>query len=388
MSDELERIRQLLSKAQTYLTARRFDTVLQLASQALVLIEKAMGLSSAAAGAPSGAFDAAFAEEHISALELRGMARRHLGQLPASIEDLMLAVGLRRVLAEEEELPSNDLAVALHNLGNTLLALGNAWALAKAQEVYGEAIAIRETLMKTPGHGYVANDLAGTYKARANVECLRARHGQPADLKRARADLERALALRQQLVDVEGRKEFTGALAMTRYSLGDLHGMQFEFGTAVRLLSEALAAMQPLVASGQRHLRDDLALCLSARVLYGIGAAETMPGHPWPVDEAVAAAKLYGELVAEGRADQCAAYGEFVSQRLTPCLYKAGRRDLAAQSLAQSLQIVLDQADKTGAEVFVATAAAMLALPGPVRDELRSASSALHVQIARLEALR
>lgn len=388
MSDsELERVRQLLSKAQTYLKARQFETVLQLAEQAVARIEKAMGLGADGSGAPPAEIDMALAEEHVAALELRGMAKRHLGQLPASVEDLMLAVGLRRTLTADDELPSNDLAVALHNLGNALLMIATAQSLSAALDAYAEAIAIREKLMKTPGHGHVASDLAGTYKARANVEGLRARKGMHAELGKGRADLERALEIRKKLVEIDGRKEFAGALAMTKYSLGDLLGMQFKFGDAIALLSEAVTTMRSLVAAGQRHLRDDLALCLSARVLYGIGAAETIRGQTWPIEAALECAALYGELIAEGRTDQLAAFGEFVSQRAMPCLFKAGKKDLAAQCLAQALKTVLDQAEATGLDAFAQTGALMLALPAPVKAELRRASPGLDAQVARLERL-
>ncbi len=392
MSDsELERIRQLLSKAQTYLKARQFETVLQLADQAIARIEKVMGISRDASGnyvtsddAPAE-IDSGYTEEHVNALELRGMALRHLGRLQESVEALMMAVGLRRSVAEGESLPSNDLAVALHNLGNALLMIATAQSLRAALDAYAEAIAIREKLMKTPGHGHVANDLAGTYKARANVEGLRARKGMPHDFAQAESDLRRALDLRKRLVDVDGRKELAGALAMTKYSLGDLLGMQFKFGDAVALLSEAVATMRSLVAAGQRHLRDDLALCLSARVLYGIGAAETICGQTWPIEAALECAALYGELIAEGRADQLAAFGEFVSQRAMPCLFKSGKKDLAAQCLAQALKVVLDQAEATGLDAFTQTGALMLALPAPVKAELRRASTALDAQVTRLE---
>lgn len=387
---ELERIRSILEKAQTWLDARRFDAAIDGATKAIASIEQAMGLSRrpdgsyvTAPGAPKQ-FDVAFADEQARAHGIRGMAYRHAGQLQVSAQDLMLAAKIRKSLSADDELPSEDLAVTLHNLGNTMVQIATPKAFEMATAVFAEAIAIREKLMATPGHGHVANFLAGTLKAQASVEMLRARNGMPAELERAAADLRRALEIRKRLVEVEGRQEFAGTLAITRYSLADVLGMTLRFVEAVSLLDQAVAQMKSLVGKGQKQLRDDLALCLSARVLYGIGAAETVAGQGWPSAAAIECAALYGALVGEGRLDQLAAFGEFVSQRALPCLFKSGDVPKAAQVLEAALRVMIDRFGDEQPAVVAQLGALMCAVPPPVKDALVRSSPGLAAQLARL----
>lgn len=301
-------------------------------------------------------------------LDTRGKCRRHLGQLDDSVADFEQAVELLQGKGREPP-PDESLATVLHNFGNTLLQMAKAPALQRAVAVFGDAIAIREELIDMPGEESVADHLAGTLKARANAWMLLARLGEATDLAGAERDLERATELRRQLVEDDGQDHLAPALAMTRYTLGDLQGMTFRFGDAIQNMRRAAGAIRRLIDEGQTHRRWELALCLSGAALYGIGGKETGQRPDWPLAETKECAALYVTLLKEGRTDLLPAWTEFISQRALPCLFKSGDREGAADLLLASLRLLQAMARALPAAPKMA-AAIWGRLPPPVLREL------------------
>lgn len=333
---------ELKSKAEVHLAAGRFAEASGCATQAIELLERAFGSPVIFDGvmvvSDSTSADPSFWSQLAFAYDCRAKCLRHQGQAEQAFEDSRRALILLRLHASSAHDLDDGVAVVLHNMGNALLQMQSDAELGLALEAYTEAIELRQRLKDAPGGGHVLDDLAGSLKARATVQMMRARLGLKGfDLAAADRDLLEALRLRTHLVEVDGQRHLLPALAMTRYTLGDLFGMGFFFGPACEHIEAAIEMMRGVIAARQSQRRWELAMCLSARTLYGIGAMETGARQEWPVPEALECSEIFSELLEEGRFDQIGPYLEFVAQRGLPCLFKAGEVARAAELLLAAL---------------------------------------------------
>jgi tetratricopeptide (TPR) repeat protein len=164
-----------------------------------------------------------------------------------------------------------------------------------ALALYDRAITIRERLVEQEGRRELANELAAAYTNKAvAVRAL-------GDNRAAVELYDRAIAVYERLVEREGRRELANDLARTYtnkanavYSLGDNRA-------AVALYDRAIAIRERLVEQeGRRELQGDLARAIAWRAedLFKLGdrpRAQT--------DARKAVAMLRAEVARTGRAD-------------------------------------------------------------------------------------
>jgi tetratricopeptide (TPR) repeat protein len=118
-----------------------------------------------------------------------------------------------------------------------------------ALQEYDQAIAIRERLVNQEGRSELANDLAALYMNKANAL---GGHKHPTawalgDTRRVVALYDQALAIRERLVNQEGRWELADALATTYASKAAALRALGETRGAVALYDQALAIRERLV---------------------------------------------------------------------------------------------------------------------------------------------
>ena len=144
----------------------------------------------------------------------------------------------------------DQLAGTYHNKASAVHALGNYRA---AVELYDRAIKIRERLVNQEGRRELANDLAATYTSKAHAV------GDIGD-NRAMELCDRAIKIRERLVNQEGRRELADDLAMTYRIKANAAGASGDNRKAVELYDQAIEIFERLVnQEGRWELADDLA---------------------------------------------------------------------------------------------------------------------------------
>jgi tetratricopeptide (TPR) repeat protein len=145
----------------------------------------------------------------------------------------------------------NDLAMSYNNRGLSLRATGD---LSGALQDYNRAIEIRETLVEKEGRRELRNDLAMSYLNRGSC------HYTKGDLSGALQDYNRAIEIIETLVEKEGRRELRNDLAssynnrgLSLSDTGDLSGALQDYNRAIEII-ETLVEKEE-----RRELRNDLA---------------------------------------------------------------------------------------------------------------------------------
>ncbi len=195
-----------------------------------------------------------------------------------------------RLVAAGQEGLRNDLASAYNNRGGVLHRQGR---LHDAIADYEKAVEIRETLIEQEGHRQLRNDLAGNYNNRGIALEAQGR------LDEAIADYDKAVEIRETLVHEEGCKELRNELAGNYNNRGGALEAQGRLDEAVADYDKAVEIRETLVyQEGRKELRNNLAGNYNNR-----GTTLEVQGR---LDEAVAdfekAVEIYETLVErEGR---------------------------------------------------------------------------------------
>ena len=156
----------------------------------------------------------------------------------------------------------NNLAYAYNSRG---IAYGAQGELSKAIEDYNRAIAIREQLVEKEGRVDLRDDLAAAYNNRGFA------YGAQGELSKAIGDYNRAIALLKHLIEKEGRAELRNYLAGTYNNRGLAYRKQCELSKAIGDYDRTIALYEQLgELEGQGELRTDLAMTYNNRgVAYG-----------------------------------------------------------------------------------------------------------------------
>src|SRR5690349_14157851 len=262
-----------------------------------------------------------------------------LGQLKEAQETL---VQCERSLAMIK--PDEDLALALHQLGNAFVRKGS---LDHADQAFRLAVEVRRAVLKLRKNAEVSNLLAGSHKMRAVVKLLELRLNPNDQLvHEAQREINEAVRIRQELLKTAEKqgKEFSLSLlhdlAMTLNTKGNVEGTVRNFNVAMQALNQALKIMRELVNENEEWL-PDLGICLADYVLFGVGA-RVEAGQPSPLEEAEECFSFYGGPLANQVLhdhEVRTKYFQFLGQAACPAAFFAGRHDRARVFIEAGLNL-------------------------------------------------
>ena len=176
-----------------------------------------------------------------------------------------------------------------NNRGNAYRAQGN---IGEAITDYGRAIEIREQLVEKEGRRELRNDLAMCYNNRGNALAAQGNIGE------AISDYGRAIEIYEQLVEKEARRELRNDLAGCYNNRGNAYSDQGKLSEAISDYGLAIEIYEQLVETeGRRELRWDLERSLFNRA-FARTETEEWDGATADIDKG---GGLLRELIAEGQ---------------------------------------------------------------------------------------
>ena len=190
-----------------------------------------------------------------------------------AIRELAIFEAAKQLYEEASKKDQNhataELASLCHNKGSVHEFLAD---MPGANSCYDRAILLRERLVNQGGRHDLANELANIYLAKASV--LRTM----GDMPNAGAICNKSIQIRERLVNKEGRRELSEGLARAYLNMGLIFTGTLDWRNAVVVYDKCIQIRERLVnRENRRDIANDLAWSYTNKAI-AVGALGDLPG--------------------------------------------------------------------------------------------------------------